>query len=364
MGSVRPWHWSVFGFVGLVAACSKGGGGTTTTGSGGTTTTSSVSHGGSAATSSTAAGGDGDGGGAPSCWVPDVSSSATQISVQPAPLDASDAPVISVTDTTTGHTNVALTLCTPGGLVTPTFGGVDSSLPPFAWHWVAAPLSPGATQAVFRADPAGTVYATAELDVAPAPLDAGADASVAPGLCDDPPGNLLAHGTFEEGFDQLAPHGWQVRDPALPGGPCLQSGTPGEHVFLGPGAPSCGGNAVTIDARGQWDCYAIQRFSDDDTIEGGFTYRISVTARSQGNAVNPAAWFIFGAQWLDAGDVVFGDVKNPKPALASMNDFDWQVVSFDVLAPPEARRIVVWLSGHYPGRVDYDNVAVVKVGGP
>jgi hypothetical protein len=126
-------------------------------------------------------------------------------------------------------------------------------------------------------------------------------------------------------------------------------------------APGCSGNALAVDARGQWDCYAIQRVSDYNTIEGGATYRISASARSSGNAVNPAAWFVIGAQWLDSNDQFFGDVKNDKTAAAADNDYDWKLLSFDVVAPANAKRILIWLSGHYPGRVDFDNVSVVKL---
>ena len=79
------------------------------------------------------------------------------------------------------------------------------------------------------------------------------------------------------------------------------------------------------------------------------------------NTVNPAAWFHIGAQWLDGNDAVFDDIKNPKPASGDLNDYDWKIVWWDVVAPPQAKRIVVWLSAHYPGRVDFDNVSVVKL---
>lgn len=192
--------------------------------------------------------------------------------------------------------------------------------------------------------------------------DAGTDAASDAGveLCSSPPGNLLLHGTFEEGMDALAPHLWQVRNPAQPDA-CMGSGTPDQHVFLTPGAPGCGGSAVALDARGQWDCYAIQMYTDYNTIEGGATYRISATMRSQGNAVNPSGWFHLGAQWLDGNDAVFGDLKSAKPATPAENDYDWRLFFYDVVAPANAKRIVVWLTAHYPGRVDYDNVAVVKL---
>ncbi len=153
---------------------------------------------------------------------------------------------------------------------------------------------------------------------------------------------------------------WELRDPAAPAN-CAGSGSPAEHVFLTSPAPGCTGNALAMDARGQWDCYAIQRVSDYDSIQGGATYRISAAVRSTGNSVNPAAWFVLGVQWLDQNDAFFGDEKNPKTASAAENDFDWKLLSFDLVAPASARRILIWLSAHYPGRADFDNVSVVKL---
>ncbi len=157
-----------------------------------------------------------------------------------------------------------------------------------------------------------------------------------------------------------APTQWEVRNPGQPGA-CAGSGAPSEHVFLTNGPPGCGGHALAIDGRGAWDCYAIQRVSDYGSIQGGATYRISAVVRSEGNAINPAAYFTVGVQWLDAQDSFFGDQKNPKPTTAAENDYDWKLLSFDVVAPKNATRILIWLSGHYPGRVDHDNVSVVKL---
>ncbi len=191
----------------------------------------------------------------------------------------------------------------------------------------------------------------------------GAGASGAGGgasLCGTAPGNFFAHGTFEEGMDGLAPVGWEVRDTNAPGS-CAGSGSASEHVFFTSPAPGCAGNALAVDARGQWDCYAIQRVTDYGSIEGGATYRVRVAVRSKGNAVNPAAWFVIGAQWLDGSDAFFGDEKNPKSASADENDFDWKILSFDLVAPANAKRMLIWLSAHYPGRVDFDDLGVEKL---
>lgn len=203
-----------------------------------------------------------------------------------------------------------------------------------------------------EADAWSDVDAGAEAD---ADVDSGADAGPTPTLCAAPPGNLVAHSTFEEGMSGLAPTGWEVRNPSMPAS-C--PGTPADHVFVSDASPSCGGHALSIDAQGTWDCYAIQIATDYHTITAGRTYRVSATVRAKGNAVNPAAWFVVGLQWIDASDAFFGDVKNPK---TTELDFDWKVLSFDVVAPANATRALVWLSAHYPGRVDYDDVSIVAV---
>jgi hypothetical protein len=188
----------------------------------------------------------------------------------------------------------------------------------------------------------------------------GGEAGGQPLPCAPPAGNLFAHGTFEEGMKDKAPAFWEVRNPVMPA-TCLGSGTPAEHVFLTDGPPGCGGHALAIDARGQWDCYAVQRVSDYDSIEGGATYRVSALVRSTGNATNPAAWFVVGVQWVDASDGFFGDEKNPATASAAENDYGYKLLGWELVAPPQARRILVWLTAHYPGRVDFDAVSVVKL---
>jgi len=182
------------------------------------------------------------------------------------------------------------------------------------------------------------------LDSAAPSLDAPASAD----LCASPPGSLI-DGTFEHGLMGMAPGGgWQVRDPGFAGG------CPGGHLSLVAPPPGCAGEALLIDARGSWDCYAIQAFTDYNTIEGGRTYRVSAVVRSEAQD-NPAAWFVVGVQWLDGSDRVFGDEKNPRPADPN---YDWTVMSWDLVAPADARRAVVWLSAHYPGRVTYDQVSI------
>ena len=187
-----------------------------------------------------------------------------------------------------------------------------------------------------------------EVDDAPIPIE----------LCETPDGNILAHGEFEEGMDGRAPTGWEVRSPGMPDS-C--PGSPDSHVYIGDPPTGCTGHSLVVDAAGTWDCYALQTVSDYSTIEGGRTYRVSAAVRSQGNAVNPAAWFIIGVQWLDASDRFFGDEKNPETSSAGENDFDWKVLSFELSAPRDATRILVWLTAHYPGKVEYDNVAVVQL---
>jgi hypothetical protein len=293
-----------------------------------------------------------------------------------------------------GHTNVKLVLCGPAGEMN--LGSPDV-FPgsPNLWVWTAEGLSAGIYQAQFSADPADTVYKTLTFAVEDDPSDGDcdgyaseasggndcndADYDIHPGaeeicgdgidqdcsgaddtcdFCAPPAGNILAHGEFEEGMSGLAPAGWEVRNPDMPGS-C--PGSPDSHVYLGSAPPGCSGHSLVIDAGGTWDCYAIQTVSGYFTIEAGRTYRVSAVVRSTGNSVNPAAWFLVGVQWVNAGDGFFGDEKNPRTSSAAENDFDWKLLIFDLVAPPEATRILVWLSAHYPGRVEYDNVSVVRV---
>jgi hypothetical protein len=260
----------------------------------------------------------------------------------------------------TDRTNVGFRLCGPGGLVLPEGPEVFPGSPNL-WVWEAESLERGLYQARFLADPGETVYRTLDLTVEEDPSDRDGDGfdseaaggddcndddpAIRPGapdpcgdgvdrdcdgfdpacdFCSPPEGNILEHGEFEEGMSGFAPAGWEVRNPSAPDA-C--PGSPDSHVYLGPPPEGCGGHSLTIDAGGTWDCYAVQTVSGYSTIEAGRTYRISAVVRSQGNAVNPAAWFILGAQWVDGGDGFFGDVKNPETAGAEDNDFDWKVLS-------------------------------------
>jgi hypothetical protein len=246
---------------------------------------------------------------------------------------------------------------------------------PIRWWWDTSALEAGSVQAIFRADPDRTVYATREFIVSAPLVDAGALDASSPSdggahrdLCTAPAGNLLgARGTFEMGLSGNAPVGWEVRSTAMLS-TCNRSGSPSQHVFLTDPAPGCAGRALAVDARGQWDCYAIQTVSDYNSIIGGRRYRVSASVRSTGNAPRGAtcpecvaAWFVLGVQWLDASDQFFGDEKNPRPATAAEHDFDWRVLSWELVAPSNARRVLLWLTAHYPGRVDFDNVAITPL---
>ncbi len=211
----------------------------------------------------------------------------------------------------------------------------------------------GASDAGALAD-SGAAHDSGSLDAAGAG-DAGDDAGASADLCTPVAGSLV-DGTFESGMDGLAPAGWQVRDPGAPDR-CTGSGAPSEHVYLTDAPPGCGGHALAIDARGEWDCYAVQFFTDYSTIEPGRTYRVSAVVRSE-RQDNPAAWFTVGVQWLNGSDGVFGDEKNPMTAEL---DYDWKLLAFDLVAPADARRAVVWLTAHYPGLVAYDNVSIAPL---
>jgi hypothetical protein len=190
---------------------------------------------------------------------------------------------------------------------------------------------------------------------APSPLDApvedapvALDAVAPVDLCTAPSGSLI-DGTFEGGLDGMVPRGgWQLRDPGF------AAGCGGDHLSMVAAPPGCPGQALLVDARGSWDCYAIQAFTDYNTIEGGRTYRISAVVRSEAQD-NPAAWFVVGLQWLDGSDRVFGDEKNPRPADVN---YEWTRLEWDLVAPADARRAVIWLSAHFPGRVTYDQVSI------
>ena len=270
-----------------------------------------------------------------SCFVEEVGGG--RFTFSPDPPRAQEGIVVGVSDHR-ALTNVDLELCTFTGSVRGSYQRLDGE---YTWFFTVPPLPEGEVQAIFRADPEGAVYSTARRVVEPAREQ--------PDLCSMEPGNLIPGG-FEEGMVGLAPRGWQVRDPGAPG----RCGSPEQHVYLTSPPPGCAGQALAIDARGQWDCYAVQTFTDYDTIIGGQTYRVTATVRSEGQN-NPASWFIIGVQWLDGSDRVFGDEKNPRP---SEVNFDWTSSSWELVAPQEARRAVVWLTAHYPGLVVYDNVSL------
>lgn len=206
-----------------------------------------------------------------------------------------------------------------------------------------------------------TTTSTPDSSTSGAPETSSADASTGdattgapPSLC-APPGNLIEHGSLDEGMNGQAPAGWEVRQPGQP------ETCGGVHVFASGPAPGCDGGGITVDAQGQWDCYAVQTVSPYNSITGGASYRIQAGVRSEGNAVNPAAWFVLGVQWLDENDGFFGDEKNPKPLDSADNDYDWKLLEWDLVAPPNARRILVWMSAHYPGKVEFDHVAVLPL---
>ncbi|MFO0562651.1 MAG: hypothetical protein U0269_31830 [Polyangiales bacterium] len=272
-------------------------------------------------------------------------------------------------------TNVELELCAATGSRALSLTGLDAAGSPVRWWWDTIANPAGEMQAIFRADPDRTVYATREFVVRAAsdagpPVDAmsAGDAGGHSDLCAAPSGNLLgARGSFETGLVGNAPAGWEVRNPAMIAS-CDRSGAASQHVFLTSPAPGCEGRALAVDSRGQWDCYAVQTVSDYNSIVGGRRYRVTASVRSTGNAPRgatcpecAAAWFVLGAQWLDAADQFFGDEKNPRPASAADNDYDWRVLQWDLVAPPNARRVLLWLSAHYPGRVDFDNVSIVAL---
>lgn len=277
----------------------------------------------------------------PACLVPDVGGT---IELVPA-VPTAGVGFRARTSDPTALTNVALRVCSPSGVVDATIANVTGS---YVWEWNVPALPAGESQLVFTSDPDGAVRATARVVLEPAAP--GDDAGVAtPPLCAWPAGSLL-DGQFEEGLVDGVPAGWQVRDPAT------RAACGDGHLSLTTGPEGCG-TSLVIDALGSWDCWAIQRFTDHGSILGGHRYRVSAAVRSEGQD-NPAAWFVVGLQWLDASDAVFGDEKNPP--LADVN-YDYTVVSWELVAPPEARRAVVWLSAHYPGRVTYDEVALVPL---
>lgn len=42
-------------------------------------------------------------------------------------------------------------------------------------------------------------------------------------------------------------------------------------------------------------------------------------------------------------------------------DYDWRVLEWDLVAPVDARRAVVWLTAHYSGRVDFDSLSMIEL---
>lgn len=277
----------------------------------------------------------------PRCLVLDV---AGMLAADPAAPTAGAAFAVLASDPV-ALTNVEVVACTPSGPVAGTFVEVTGS---YTWRFNLPGLPPGETQIIFRSDPSATVRATLRVTATggadAGPLDAGSS------TCGLLAGSLI-DGTFEEGLSGPAPAGWQVRDPGF------AAGCPTDTLSVVAGDPACGTSALRIDARGRWDCYAIQTFTDYGAIEPGRTYRIRARVRSEAQD-NPAAWFVVGLQWLDGSDAVFGDEKNPRLADVS---YDWTVIEWDLVAPAGARRALIWLSAHYPGRVTYDDVSIAPL---
>lgn len=277
----------------------------------------------------------------PSCVVAEVPG---MLALEPT-MPRAGAPLSVRASDAAALTNVEVIACTPAGPVAGTFVEVTGS---YTWRFDLPGLPLGETQIIFRSEPAATVRATLRVTTT-AGADAGPiDAGVT--TCGPLAGSLI-DGTFEAGLTGTAPPGWQVRDPGV------ASSCPADTLSIVPGDPACGTSALLVDARGRWDCYAIQTFTDYGTIEPGRTYRVHARVRSEAQD-NPAAWFVVGLQWLDGSDAVFGDEKNPRP---SDVNYDWTVIEWDLVAPAGARRAVIWLSAHYPGRVTYDDVSIAPV---
>lgn len=281
----------------------------------------------------------------PRCVVPDVSGESIAIDPDPPREGAAFRVLVSGP---VARTNVEVRICTPLGRRDATFGNVTGS---YTWEMNAPAIAAGESQIIFVADPDQTVYSTRRVHVA---LDmGGVDAGTDVDLCSRAEGSLV-DGRFDDALAGLAPPGWQVRDPDAP---ARCGGDPASHVYLTDPPPGCSGRALAIDARGQWDCYAIQAFTDYSTIFGGRTYRVRAAVRSAGQD-NPGAWFFLGVQWLDANDQVFGNEQNPR--MEPLN-FEWRAFEWDLVAPADARRAVVWLTAHYPGRVDFDSLSMTEL---
>jgi len=120
-----------------------------------------------------------------------------------------------------------------------------------------------------------------------------------------------------------------------------------------------------------WSNFAVQQFTSPilPMIEPGKRYRLTGWVKAEG-IKNPAGWYKLGLWCTDAGGKPIGDfLKNEKltdnegePIL----NHDWQKFTIEAVAPLNAARAVVILSGHWDdaGTVWYDDIQLWEVETP
>ena len=101
----------------------------------------------------------------------------------------------------------------------------------------------------------------------------------------------------------------------------------------------------------------VRQVSAYNSITPGKTYRVSAWVRTQ-NVGNPAGWYVFGIWWFNGADAYLSDVKMPQQETLN---YDWREISYTVVAPAGAARVVAVLTRHTDGDAWYDDVSISEI---
>lgn len=130
-----------------------------------------------------------------------------------------------------------------------------------------------------------------------------------------------------------------------------------------------GRRAQCIRRPPDWSSFAVQQFTSqlEPMIRPGERYRLEGWVKAEGIR-NPAGWYKLGLWFTDKGGTPIGDsIKNDRLTDGHgdlLLNHDWRRVTIEAVAPPNAARAVVILSGHWDeaGTVWYDDITLWKAG--